>query len=325
MKQLVFEQRNARAWQSLEATLEELESSKKKDISEAGLKSFVADYKQVCSLYSLAKTRQYSPVLLARLHSLVMRGHHFLYASRSLNPWYFIQFLLVDFPVTLRAHAGLFWLSTLLMYVPFFTIGVICYFNPEFVYSLISESDVVMMEMMYGPGTEALGRLSGQGTDFKMFGFYIQNNIGIGFRTFAGGLLAGTFTVFSLVFNGSYFGAVAGHLTQLGYTENFWTFVSGHSSFELTAICISGAAGLRLALALFAPGRNSRIEALRLAARPAFILIMGAAAMLVAAAFVEAFWSSIRSLAPEVKYMVAGFLWVCVVLYLLLAGRSRAN
>ncbi|MDH5650142.1 MAG: stage II sporulation protein M, partial [Gammaproteobacteria bacterium] len=70
MKQLVFEQRNARVWQSLEATLEDLESSKRQDISEAGLKSFVADYKQVCSLYSLAKTRQYSPVLLARLHSL---------------------------------------------------------------------------------------------------------------------------------------------------------------------------------------------------------------------------------------------------------------
>ena len=41
-----------------------------------------------------------------------------------------------------------------------------------------------------------------------MFGYYIRNNTGIGFQTFAGGLLLGLGTLFFLVFNGFYIGAV---------------------------------------------------------------------------------------------------------------------
>jgi len=71
----------------------------------------------------------------------------------------------------------------------------------------------------------------------------------IGFQTFAGGLLAGVGSVWFLAANGVVIGAVAGYLTEIGYSETFWSFVAGHSSLELLAIVLSGAAGLRLGLA----------------------------------------------------------------------------
>ncbi|MEJ2529563.1 MAG: stage II sporulation protein M, partial [Gammaproteobacteria bacterium] len=92
---------------------------------------------------------------------------------------------------------------------------------------------------------------------------------------------------------------------------------------ELTAICISGAAGLLLGWSILSPGRQRRIDALMAAAQEAVVLITGAAAMLFIAAWIEASWSSSTSVAIPVKYLVAAMLWLFVTLYLTLAGRGR--
>src|SRR5690606_34190487 len=99
--------------------------------------------------------------------------------------------------------------------------------------------------------------------------------------TFGGGVLFGLGSVFFLVFNGLVIGTVAGHLTRIGYGETFWPFVSGHSAFELSAIVLAGAAGLRLGGALLAPGQRSRARALREEALDSAGLIWGFAVLLV--------------------------------------------
>nr|WP_241086131.1 stage II sporulation protein M [Candidatus Vondammii sp. HM_W22] len=57
---------------------------------------------------------------------------------------------------------------------------------------------------MYDPANRKLGRASERSSeiDFVMFGFYISNNIGVGFRTFAGGISFGLGSVLFLLFNG---------------------------------------------------------------------------------------------------------------------------
>ena len=120
---------------------------------------------------------------------------------------------------------------------------------------------------MYDPANKRLGMREAD-TSLVMFGFYIWNNVRIGFQTFAGGLLAGVGSAWFLGANGVIIGAVAGYLTQVGYGETFWSFVAGHSSLELLAIVLSGAAGFRLGLAVIAPGNRSRKAALVAAAQP---------------------------------------------------------
>jgi uncharacterized membrane protein SpoIIM required for sporulation len=117
---------------------------------------------------------------------------------------------------------------------------------------------------------------------------------------------------------------VAGYLTQVGFGETFWSFVAGHSAPELLAIVLSGAAGLRLGLAIISPGSATRRAALVAAAKPAVRLMYGAALMFVLAAFVEAFWSPNTLVALEVKVGAGLAGWLAFVLYFLLAGRSRA-
>src|SRR5690606_35079700 len=94
---------------------------------------------------------------------------------------------------------------------------------------------------------------------------------------------------------------------------------------ELTAIVIAGAAGLRLGLALLAPGRLRRVDALVEAGRVGARLCLGILAMLVFAAFVEAFWSSTGSIPAAVKYGVGGLLWALVLGWLAFGGRGRGD
>jgi uncharacterized membrane protein SpoIIM required for sporulation len=165
------------------------------------------------------------------------------------------------------------------------------------------------------------GRLVGAAA-ILMFGYYIRNNISIAFRTFAGGILGGVGSIFFLVYNGLVIGTVMGHIRQMGYGGRFFPFVIGHGAFELTAIVLAGAAGLRMGLALLSPGRVSRGQALLLAGRTSLRMLYGAAAMLVLAAFLEAFWSPLSQPAGT-KYGVGIILWGYVFSYFLLAGRQR--
>jgi uncharacterized membrane protein SpoIIM required for sporulation len=124
-----------------------------------------------------------------------------------------------------------------------------------------------------------------------------------------------------LILNGVFSGALAGHLTRLDFGSTFWPFVSGHAPYELTALAVSGAAGLLLGKALIAPGPRTRLAALRLNARDAVVLAGGAALMDVLAASIEAFWSA-GGAPAGVKYAVGALGWVLVGLYLGLAGRG---
>ncbi|MCP3662223.1 MAG: stage II sporulation protein M [Gammaproteobacteria bacterium] len=323
MRQQQFEQKYQNQWDALGELLASLDMPKREQKPEA-LVRLPHLYRQVCNHYAISRSRRYSPALVRQLKELVWRGHRALYHQGGVSWWRLFSFIGVGFPRALRQHSRYFWLATTLFLLPAVIVGVLCYSDPDLIYSIMSEDQVANMESMYDPSNRHVGRSVERSAeiDFTMFGFYIYNNISIGFRTFAAGILAGVGTVFLLLFNGIVIGGVAGHLTQLGFSDTFWPFVSGHGAFELTAIVICGAGGLMLAHGVVAPGQLSRLEALKRKAREALSLVMGAALMLLVAAFIEAFWSS-SGMPNGVKFSVAGGLWLFVILYLGLAGRER--
>lgn len=323
MNQQQFEQLHDGEWQAFAVMLEQLEKMRRTRISPGA--DFPARYRALCGQYAMARQRRYSSSLVLQLHDWVLRAHRQLYRHRGHWLWRFARFFLYDFPGAVRRQAAVFWLASALFWLPGITMGLAAFFSPETIYMVLEPEMVARMEFMYDPANAELGRSEERmaDSDFAMFGFYILNNVSIGFRAFAGGILLGLGSVFILLFNGLTIGGIAGFLTWRGFADTFWTFVAGHGAFELTAICISGAAGLLLAKALFAPGRYRRIEALRVAAGEAVILMMGAMMMLFMAAFIEAYWSSIKSLPAIVKYGVGGGLWVLLIAYLGFMGRGR--
>ena len=318
MSREIFEKSHELQWKELEASLDRLE----KRAGEAA-PDFPELYRQVCHHLALARHRRYGADLELRLNRLVLRGHQQLYRSRAGDLAAALRFVTSGFPRLVRSEAKLVLLCLLLFAGPLLTMLLAVPWRPELALSVLPPSTVEEMGEQYAPdGSLEAGRPVD--SDLLMFGFYIRNNIGIAFRTFASGILGGLGSIFYLVYNGLAIGAVMGHIEHMGYQGNFYPFVIGHGAFELTAIVLAGVAGLRLGLALLAPGRLSRSQALLASGRRAIGVVYGMAGMLTIAAFLEAFWSP--SPAPAtVKLVVGGLLWAYVLFYFLFAGRSDGS
>jgi uncharacterized membrane protein SpoIIM required for sporulation len=315
MRQTPFEAAHAREWREFEAFLE---SKPAFDAAEMPQR-----YRRLCQSLALAADRHYSPALVDRLNRLALRGHHALYENRRRESQRVLEFVAAGFPALVRREWRLVLAASLLFFGPLLGLMALLQVFPEFVHYLLRPEQIATFHEMYDPASRRLGMREAD-TMLMMFGMYIWNNVGIGFQTFAGGMLAGVGSIWFLGSNGVVLGAVAGYLTQIGYVETFWSFVSGHSSWELIAIALSGAAGLRLGLAVIAPGPVSRKAALVAAARPAIQIMYGAALLFFVAAFVEAFWSPLTGVPFRVKIGVGIAGWALLLAYFSLAGRSRA-
>ena len=316
MKQMPFEAAHAREWDEFEAFLD-----KKKSFDPAEMP---ARFRRISQSLALAAERHYSADLVDRLNRLALRGHHALYANQRRESQQILDFVLAGFPRLVREEWRLAVASALLFFGPLLLLIAVLQAFPDFVHYLLSPQQIASFHEMYDPANRRLGMREAD-TSMAMFGFYIWNNVRIGFQTFAGGLAAGVGSAYFLGANGVIIGAVAGYLTQVGYTETFWSFVAGHSSLELLAIVLSGAAGFKLGMAVIAPGNRSRKAALMAAARPAVRIMYGAAIMFFAAAFVEAFWSPITELGFTTKIIVGTVGWVLLLAYFVFAGRSHAS
>jgi uncharacterized membrane protein SpoIIM required for sporulation len=211
--------------------------------------------------------------------------------------------------------------ATSLFLVPTLVLGFLVYARPEVILSVVSAETAAEFDSMYSTSADSIGRLRDVDTDWMMFGHYIRNNIGVAFQCFAGGLFAGLGSIFFLAFNGAFGGAIAGYLTERGLGTTFYSFIVTHAAFELTAIVLAGAAGLRIGHALLAPGRLTRVQSLIAASQQTVPVLYGLTVMLVIAAVIEAFWSSATWIPAPVKYGVAALCWSAVLAYLTLQGR----
>jgi uncharacterized membrane protein SpoIIM required for sporulation len=328
MNQEQFVAQHEAEWRRLEGWI----AQRKKPAAEAGEKATVEEfaglYRRCCQHLALARSRLYSFALINRLNNIVIQSHARLYGARRNLLQDVARYILQDFPAHVRAHWRPVLASAALFYLSMLAVAGAIQIDPDMVYSVMDGNQLRQFEYMYDPAhLDSLGRRAGReaDSDLMMFGFYVRNNTGIGFRTFASGLFFGLGSVATLLFNGVQIGAAAGHMTHLGYIRTFWGFVAGHSALELNAIVLSGAAGFVLGMALLAPGRRTRLRALREEAKNALLLMYGAAGMFILAAMVEAFWSPARLVPPEVKYLVGIGMWVMVLGYFIAGGRRATR
>jgi len=327
MKQQEFETRHATEWDAFSAWLEQSKALRRRSTAPTEALSpaeVPARYREICQHLALARDRQYSAELIERLSRLALTGHQRLYGAHGHAATKIASFLLRGFPRAVRGQIVYVLLACLLFFGPLAVLTAALQRYPEFAYVIIPPQQIEQFDSMYGDKAKKLGRERDADDDVAMFGYYIWNNVRIGFQTFAGGTLFGVGAVFYLLFNGLYIGTVTGYLIYAGLATNFFSFVAGHSAFELTAIVLCGAAGLRVGFGLIAPGQRTRIDAFKAASHDALPLVIGAACMLVMAAVLEAFWSSRAEIPPPVKYAVGATFWVLTLGYFALMGRGRA-
>lgn len=317
--QSAFVARSEALWAALETELDDLESRSRPPSAD-----FPVRYRRVCQHLALARARLYAPALIDRLNTIAARGHHQLYQGGAVSTL-ILRGLMHTFPARVRAEWRLVLVAGVLFYGALAAMVWALHVEPSLVHSVFDAETIANYEAMYDASSDRFLRERAADSDILMFGFYVRNNTGIGLKTFASGLLAGLGTLFILVFNGVSIGATLGHLHNVGHGGTVFPFIIGHSALELTAIHLSGVAGLRLGLGVLAPGQHRRRDAVAMAARQALPIVLGMGAMFIFAAFIEAFWSSRHTLSDGVRYGVGGTLWLLVGGYFLLAGRWSSD
>jgi uncharacterized membrane protein SpoIIM required for sporulation len=311
-----FVRERSAAWNELEALLVRAPSMHR--LPARSISRAASLYRTVCADLMRARAADYAPEVLTLLDGLAARGHNALYSAPPYRLAAVGDLLREDFPRALRRHRGAFWLAVTFFLLPGITGFAGAYLSRNFALSLISPEQAEQAEEAYSEGFDT-GR--DEDTDTAMAGFYVYNNVGIAFRCFATGVLFGVGSAFFLIFNGLQIGAMFGLLAASGRGMNLLTFVATHGALELTAIVISGAAGLVMGYALVDARGRGRFASLQAQAADITRMVLGAAVMLVMAALIEAFWSP-SSLPVAVKLSGAAALWLAVVVYLLVAGRG---
>ena len=149
---------------------------------------------------------------------------------------------------------------------------------------------------------------------FPVMSSYITvNNIRVAILAFTAGITAGVGTFWILLTNGTMLGGLTALVMNHGETAvQYWSLILPHGVLELTAIFISGGAGLSLGKALLIPGEYSRGNALVRSATKAASLIPGIALLLILAGAIEGFFTP---LPIDATYK----LWFAFLTFVLLA------
>lgn len=137
--------------------------------------------------------------------------------------------------------------------------GALAYGDAELGQALVGDQLAGEIER----GATWTNRIEAEGSFAAASAQIIVNNVMVGVRVFALGVLGGVATLLGLLSNGVQIGAVFGYALRLGTADTLVRFVLAHGPVELTCICVAGAGGMCLGRALIAPGRRTRMRALR--------------------------------------------------------------
>lgn len=310
-------------WQRFETLVSRLRATRQQKWASRDVSDLSRLYRSICYDLSLVQSREWGSRLEQYLNDLVAQGHNALYRSAPKSLSVIWDFFAYDFPRTFRRRIGAFSLALALFLIPFLVSTLVARQRPDVAEMIAGKESLEAASQNFGEELYADMDAKYAGQRSAMAGFYVKNNTGIAFQAYALGAFIGLGTCFILLSNGISIGMVTGYILSAGppTTENFFSFVISHGSFELTAIVISGGGGFVLAHGILFPGQRTRLDSLRHHGLESLKLALGAGAMLAIAAMLEGYFSPLP-ISAGIKYLVGSCLWLLVISYLSFAGRG---
>ncbi|MFI5207127.1 MAG: stage II sporulation protein M [Gemmatimonadales bacterium] len=319
-----FVARRQVVWEQFRADALAAEQRGLRQLSGEALTSFAARYREVTADLARARTYGVDPRAVEFLERAVSAGHNALYGLRGVTRVPLVKLALRDLPRAVWSARGYVLVAFLLTAVPAAGGYALLRAHPERAVELLPDGMIARAEA--GASDAAAGRGYAETPSLYLpivATGIIANNVQVAFTAFALGITGGVGTIYVLFFNGLFLGAVVGLFANYGLAGWLFTFVAGHGVLELTAIFISGGAGLMIGRALIAPGDAPRSDALVVASRQAVLLVGLATLLLLLAGTIEGLLSA--SDAPAaIKFGVSAASAVLLAL-LALAGRREAR
>lgn len=307
-------------WKELETLLSTRKTIRSSILSDPEkIARFTALYRSVCSDLALAESWQFPAETVHYLNGIVGQAYHQLYRTQQKERSNIRRILFEEIPRSILFDP-IFWLSFLLFWGPFGICFFLCHLDSTFAEKVLDKVQISLMETMYERSFDTMDFSE----RFTMAGFYIWNNGGIGLKCFALGLIGGICGAYILCSNSIYLGVVFGFMTGSTISPeastNFTTFVVAHGPFELTAIIMSAAAGMKMGFAFFSTHGYRRFDSVRIAARKAVPIMITAFTLFCLAALLEAFVSPCPWLPLIFKQGIALFSSLLLFIYIVVLG-----
>lgn len=274
-------------WQELEDFLIRLRSFRKKSrLTAEETTRFSELYRGVCADLALAEAYRLPPGLVQYLNDLVGRTHNKLYRNQAVTIGSWGRLLGMETPRLIFGDS-MFWLAMLLFWGPFLLCMSMAKNYSEFAPAVLGTHQMESVEQMFSKPFTNMDPAS----RVAMGGFYVYNNAGIGLQCFAFGAFTIVGPILIVLFNAVTLGTTFGHMASSSSGPQFFEFVTAHGPFELTAIVMATAAGLRIGRAIIHTKGYTRSESIRREAHKAIPVIMTATCLFCLAAPIEAFIS----------------------------------
>jgi uncharacterized membrane protein SpoIIM required for sporulation len=309
-------------WNRLDALTRRVETGGVKSLGHDDLRDFGLLYRQSAADLSAARADGASRNLEQYLNRLVGRAHNFVYSGRALSLRSLWDFFAHGYPRLLRRLSFYVWIAVIVTVATAALGAIVTLVNPDFGNSYFI--------LHWGPENYANLDKHKMWTDNilsvkpQMSSAIMTNNIMVCFLTFAGGITAGLFTLYSLFNNGLMLGIVAVVCARHHMALSLWSFIAAHGALELPAIMLAGAAGLRVASGILFPGMLRRRDSIALGGSEGVQLIAGTIPMLIVAGTLEAFLSPTH--APiALKFSVCAVLFTALCLWLGEGGRRTVQ
>jgi len=250
------------------------------------------------------------------LNGLVARGHGIVYRRGGNILKRIREFYVETLPRTYRQAWPYLLAAGALMFVPAFISFFVVLAHPEAAYAIADPRiiDQVHHHQLWThiPPDERV----------QAGGLIMVNNIYVSMVAFALGVAFGLPVLWVMISNGISLGGLFGLTTAYGISGGLLDFVVGHGVLELSIVVAQGAGGLLMGWALVSPGNRTRADALVLAARRAFTLLLGLAPLLVVAGTIEGNISPSGAPFP-LKLSIGLVTGTLFYSYLIFTGRPR--
>jgi len=253
-----------------------------------------------------------------RLNDLVAAAHALVYSEAPTSGRRLRRFFLRELPATVRANlpwTGAAFALFMAFAVATYVVGLLM---PEIAAGALPEDtrQHLAQRKLWTEIPEGFRPIAGP--------LIIVNNVRVAVVLFAGGLTAGALTVYALAANGASLGTIFAVVQSYGLAGGLLAFIAAHGVLELSAIFLSGGAGLRLAWAILRPGMRSRRDALRLAGAQAMRVMFLVIPVLGVAGLIEGFLSPAKA-SDALKVIVGLVTGVLLWGYILFVGRVRGS
>lgn len=318
MREEDFIAANQDAWATLESLAKKAREQGFRDFAGDELREMHARYLQASSDLAFAQTHYPDSPTTTYLNSLVAGAYAQIYTSKPRRVHRIIKFLILDYPRLVRARGREIALATA-VFLGMTALGYVLPFaNPRLSRALLPDQvrETIVDQLEKGQGVAHVKGIMGPAVSSTI----MVNNIQVSFVAFAGGILLGTLTVYTLATNGLLLGGLGGTFAKYGFSLIFWSLILPHGILELPAIWITAGAGLVIGKAIVRPGNEPRSVTIRHAANDAARLLLGTIPIFVVAGIVEAFFTPV-AVSEWIKLLVAAALGMALAAYLTLAGR----